>query len=143
MILDRRNVAAALIPPQKVDVELRDSIGSGKWEELFDAKSSHDFQNDIKFSRLIFKHQENLGYKLKTRHIAKKDLQNMIAAKNYTQDEEARKFRFKDIIKEEIKAIKEEEQMHLEGYADEDPVDTREKKSKFEEEIDPNRKLLK
>lgn len=113
LAIDRRNVAAALVPPTAIGVPDR-----GEGEEnlkLLDAKVSHGIWNDMIMGKIIFKHQSEFWIRMQQQYISKEQLKAQIVAKNLAIKERAKKMTFQDAIEEEIKAIKEEEAMSLDA----------------------------
>lgn len=107
MVIDRRNVAAALVPPNAVGIPDRGDVEDGM--KLLDAKISHQLWNDIMMGQIIFKHQSEFWIRMQQQNITKDQLKAQIAAKNLAIKERAKKMTFEDALEEDIKAIKEEE----------------------------------
>ena len=118
MVIDRRNVAAAIVPPIGVGVPNRDDAGSDSGMKALEAKVTHQLWNDMFMTRAFIKHYEEFWLRMKEQYISKERLKAQIVARNLALKERGKQMKFEDAIEEEIKAIKEEEEL----FKDKPPI---------------------
>lgn len=107
LAMDKRNVAAALVPPTHVTEEIPEIFET--FERMLEAKVKYDLSNEAAISKMFNKYQGELFVRLRNQFLTKEQLKAQIVAKNLAYKERNKTFNFEKVIEQELKAIKEEE----------------------------------
>lgn len=147
MVMDKRNVVAALVPQQNIGAPTENRLDMiTNWDKMVDARILNSLINDRELTRIWFKYWGEFEINLKEKYISKEELKLQIAAKNEALLKQNKKKTFNELIADERGVIQHDiaEKAYLDRAVNilEPHIDPKEEKEK-PPPIDPNQKLIK